>query len=73
MPSLTLKQRRFLIGVYRAHYPLLSATEAADNQIWELIKEGILVQTYWGIGGTHLKLTEAGFEYLKEEIEAEQC
>ena len=58
------KQLCFLRGVWRAHYPTLSASEAGDDDIIALLDSKEYVDTYWGIGGTHLKLTDAGMALL---------
>jgi hypothetical protein len=58
MNELTTKQLQFLIGVQKAHYPCISASEAGDPEIGMLI--GIYVDMYWGIGGNHLALTDLG-------------
>jgi hypothetical protein len=65
--QLTKMQMRFLRGVYKAHYPTLSATEAGDPELIELLDAKKFVDTYWGIGGTHLKLTPDGYAIIGME------
>lgn len=61
---LSEKQLCFLRGILRAHYPILSASEAGDTEILALLDSKQYVDTYWGVGGTHLKLTDAGMALL---------
>lgn len=63
---MTEKQHRFLCGIYRAHYPTLSAMEAGDPEITVLLDTKEFVDTYWGIGGTHLQLTDAGYRAIEK-------
>lgn len=59
MDGITDKQWQFLRGIKRAHYPTISAMEAGDPELAVML-DGPYVSTYWGIGGTHLRLTDAG-------------
>jgi len=68
MAALTEKQRRFLLGIVRAHYPTMSASEGGDPELMALIDQGY-VDTYWGVGGTHMELTEAGEQKLTAKVD----